>query len=95
MAKRKDKDPIIFILIGAGIVYLLTRSSRASQQRPYYNYPTIPPAPSPTAAQAWAAWAQTIIQTFGNVASLWQPGGPFYGKKEEDVWAAINQGQWV
>lgn len=45
-------------------------------QYPYPNFPTVPPPPS--TPQQIADWAAAITSTFGNVASLWQPGGPFY-----------------
>lgn len=72
---KKDKSLITLALIGAG-VYLLTRKQAATPPA-YYNYPQIPPAP-PANTPQWQQWVALITQTFGTVANLWAPGGPFY-----------------
>lgn len=63
------------LLIGLAAVLLLTQRK---QTPVYQNYPQIPPSPPQSNAQAWQEWASAIIATYGNVAQLWQPGGPFY-----------------
>jgi len=77
MARKKDdmyKKIAIAALIGAGI-YMLTRP-RTAPPTPA-NFQQIPPAPPPQ-TQQWGQWVEGVLATFGNVAQLWQPGGPFY-----------------
>ncbi|MEL6394201.1 MAG: hypothetical protein AAFR97_15775 [Bacteroidota bacterium] len=72
----KSKD-IGYILLGAAAVYFLTQSNRPRYAPPFYQAP--PPPPRNRAAE-YQAWINLILQTYGNVAALWQPGGPFYNQ---------------
>jgi hypothetical protein len=81
MAKKNNN--LLLLGLGGLILYVLTR--RPSYTPPpiqqgynyYPSFPQVPPAPQNNAA-AFQAWASAILSTFGNVASLWEPGGPFY-----------------
>ncbi len=77
---RKD-NTTAYLLLGLAALLILSRR----QPQHYQNYPTVPPAPPRSNGQAWADWARNIIQIYGNVASLWQPGGPFYQVNQTDV----------
>lgn len=75
----KNSDLITYGLIGLG-AYLLLRPNQVQTQQPFYpgqTYYQLPPNPNTNAA-AWQQWVATIVSIFGNVATLWQPGGPFY-----------------
>lgn len=70
----KNKQLIALALLGgAAALYLM------NQQPPRYTgqYANIPPPP-PRNSPNYQQWVQTILQTFGQVADLWKPGGPFY-----------------
>jgi len=76
MAKSKDNKIMILGLLAVG--YLLLKK----QQTPYnyyQQYPYIPPAP-PQNTPAWQQWVSVIVGTFGAVANLWAPGGPFHNQ---------------
>lgn len=64
----------LVILGGAAAWYFMNQ-----QQQPQYTgqYSNIPPPP-PQSSPNYQAWVNTILQTFGQVADLWKPGGPFY-----------------
>lgn len=90
MAKKKKKKNGIkpeVVIIGGLLLYMLSRrnnnasTNNNQQQPPVYTYPQPPAQNSPQ----WAQWAQTIISTFGNVAQLWAPGGPFYNQPTQDI----------
>ena len=73
MARKKD-NTIAYVLVGLA-AYLLLKPKPMYNQ--YQNFPQIPPQP-PTQGQAFAQWANTILQIYGNAKELWQPGGPFF-----------------
>lgn len=77
------------LAIGAAAILLLTGSSRQQAYAPQFQH--IPPMPPRSNAQEYAAWANAIIATFGNIAALWQPGGPFYGQNQSDT---LNTAQY-
>lgn len=91
----------IALLVAIGAYILL--SKRSAPVAPPAYYPTAPPRNN---GQAWAQWASQMISLFGQSAALFQPGGPFYKVKPEEVNDAINTyvnpydmgpgpGQWV
>lgn len=67
---------LIGLAVLAGLAYYLYTKQ---QQAPRYTgqYQNIPPPP-PRASPNYQVWVNTILQTFGKVADLWKPGGPFY-----------------
>lgn len=66
-------------------IYLFTQqSNRQTQYTQPPQEPYVPQHQSPAQIPNWVQWAQLIISLYGNVAELWEPGGPFYGK-EQDV----------
>ena len=69
----KDKN-LKYLLFGGLLVYFFTRRS----QPVYTHYPQVPPAPPRNNQQAWVNWVGSIIDVYGAVATLWEPGGPFY-----------------
>lgn len=77
MAKKQDKT-LLYVGIGALALVLLNRQQQPPPPPVYY--PQVPPAP-PRGSQAFGNWVKTIIDIYGDVASLWQPGGPFYKEK--------------
>lgn len=85
-----NKKTLAYVILGGAAVLLLTR--RGNAQVPPRNINVTPPPPPPPSnnANAWAMWAQTIMQAYGNVAALWQPGGPFYRNNISD-----QQAQWI
>lgn len=101
--KNSSKTIGIALLVAVGAYFLLSRRSTQAPAPPA-NYP---PAPPRNNAQAWAQWASQMISLFGQSAALFQPGGPFYRVKPEEVNDAINtyvnpyemggggQGGWV
>ncbi len=75
MAAKKDNQILLVgLLLAAG--YLLMQK-KAVPYNHYQQYPYIPPAPPPNTPQ-WQQWVSAIVGTFGAVANLWAPGGPFY-----------------
>lgn len=43
------------------------------------SFQNTPPAPTTnTQNPQFMQWATLIMATFGNIAALWKPGGPFY-----------------
>ena len=73
----KNKQ-IGYLLLGAAAVYLLTQ-----QQRPAYYAPQfqqLPPPPPRNRAAEFQAWINLVLSAYGNIAALWQPGGPFYNQ---------------
>lgn len=88
---RQNNTLLTVGLIGLG-VYLLSR--RTPPPYNYYpQYPQIPPAP-PTGTQQWQQWVSLVVNTFGTVANLWAPGGPFYNQPINQAQAIeIGQGQ--
>lgn len=77
MAQKKDNQKIILAgLIGLAAWQMLRKPAGSNTAPPTYNQ--YPPPPPPNNTHAWTAWAQGIINTFGVVANLWAPGGPFY-----------------
>lgn len=66
---------IIGLAVLAGLAYYLYSQQQAPRYTgPYQNIPPPPPQSSPN----YQVWVNTILQTFGQVADLWKPGGPFY-----------------
>ena len=72
------KDNTVLLLVGAAALLLLSNQRRNTAPPVYTNYSQVPHAPPRSNAQAWAQWVAAITQSFGTVATLWQPGGPFY-----------------
>lgn len=84
----KNKD-LGFILAGVAVFMLLNQRKQYNQ---YQNYPYVPPQPPRNNAAAWQQWAQAIIGTYGMVAELWQPGGPFHNVSQQEVAQALGSG---
>ena len=89
MSKKKD-NTIAYVLIGAAL-FLFSRR-RNQQPPPQYapQFTQVPPPPSN--AQSFANWASAILSIYGNVSSLWQPGGPFHNYNSNDIYDAANAG---
>lgn len=87
----KNKD-LGLVLVGIAAFMLL--SQKQNRYNHYQNYPTVPPQPPRNNAAAWQHWTQTIIGTYGMVADLWAPGGPFYKVKQQDVVNAAQGMSW-
>lgn len=71
--KKKDKQTLALLaLLGIGAYYLLNQPPRYAPR-----FHSVPPPPPP-GTQSYQIWVQGILKAFGQVAALWQPGGPFY-----------------
>jgi hypothetical protein len=80
----KKKDNTILALAIAVGVFLLT-SGRTSNQVPSSG--SIPPPPPPQQPDYYTAfknWAQAILDIFGDMRELWEPGGPFYNRSPQE-----------
>lgn len=68
------------LLIGVAAILLLSRQQGGQSQggfNPGSSY--VPPMPDRRInPQAFQVWVQSILNTYGAVSELWQPGGPFY-----------------
>lgn len=85
----KNKQ-LAYIILGVGAFLLLSKKQNYSYQpRPYNYYPNIPPPP-PNTAQAFSNWVNAILNSYGAVADLWEPGGPFYQLPPDQAQAAGN-----
>lgn len=83
MAKKKDNTLAIAIL-GIAAFLLFSRNTRPVQY-PYPNFPTVPQQPPlGNNLSEFQQWVMLIISLVGPVASLWQPGGPFYSLSDDD-----------
>ena len=88
----KNKQ-LAYIILGVGAFLLLSQKQRPPYQTgPYNYYPNIPPPPPPrpNTAQAFSDWVSAILNSYGAVADLWQPGGPFYQLPPDQAQAAGN-----
>lgn len=107
MAKSKD-DTLKYLLVGGILVYFFTRQQQQNQnqgnwqwQQPqvpvYQNYPSVPQAPPRNNQQAWQQWINTIIGLYGEVATLWQPGGPFYKEnvQPQEIHPVYTDNPWL
>jgi hypothetical protein len=87
------KETIGYVLVGAAALLLLTRRQGPASQGPgrqnIYSYPP-PNPPVANNAAAWANWARTIMDLYGDVSQLWQPGGPFHRQSVTN-----QQAQWI
>lgn len=89
----KSKE-IGYLLMGGALIYFLTQQQRQPYLAPQYQQ--LPPAPPRSRAAEYQAWINLVLGTFGNVAALWQPGGPFYnsGINPNDVSANYTTTGW-
>ncbi|MEL6141440.1 MAG: hypothetical protein AAFU67_07460 [Bacteroidota bacterium] len=78
------------LLVGGALLLFFMNNQSTPRYIPQQTY--IPPAPPPNQASAWADWARTIISIYGDVAALYQPGGPFYRLSDEEAIALRNLG---
>lgn len=89
------KNAIIFLGFGAIAIYMLMNSNRQNQVQnwaPQFQR-TLPPPPAQVNSAQWAQWAQIVLNTYGNIAALWQPGGPFYkGPSQEELAKILGGG---
>lgn len=85
----RKKDKSLLLIAGAAALFLLSNQQRQQQYAPQFQQ--VPPPPRNN-ARDFAAWASAIVNTFGNVAELWQPGGPFYNMNRTDV---IKAAEWA
>lgn len=86
----KKNNTIAYVLLGAAVFLML---SRRNQQPPPQQFQpgNYPPPPPRTNAQQYAQWAQTMLNLYGTVSALWQPGGPFYGRSQSEIYNTIDQ----
>ena len=76
----KNKN-IAYLLLGGIAIYYLMRNQQPRQAFiPNQTYVPPPPPQGQSNGQAWSQWVGTIVNSFGTVASLWAPGGPFHNQ---------------
>lgn len=78
--KIDSKTLILAAGLGVLVWALMKPKPNPNQWQQY-----LPPPPQQTGgsnAQEWQSWINLAVNTFGNVASLWAPGGPFYNNPE-------------
>lgn len=82
----KNKD-LGLIVLGVAAFMMLRRR----QQPAYSQFQNVPPPPPRNNSAAYQQWIQTIIGTYGTIAELWQPGGPFYNNvSQQEAQQAVN-----
>ncbi|HMN89090.1 MAG TPA: hypothetical protein PKD70_06305 [Saprospiraceae bacterium] len=88
-----EKKWLIFGAVGA-MLYLMYQSAKQKEYERQILTKRLQQQnlmlPKDNSRQAIVTWITTIVAIFGNVAALWQPGGPFYKpppevKKELDA----------
>lgn len=89
---------ILFGVGGLALLAMLGRQQRYQDPSPtnFQNFPAPPPS---TANQGqWQAWVALALNTFGEVAALWEPGGPFYNVTDtwefEQAMAQLSTNGW-
>ena len=82
----KNKE-IGYVLIGVAAFMLLQGQNRSTYAPQFQN---APPMPQTNTAQAWQNWINAVVNLYGNVAALWQPGGPFYQAQAAGAIPATN-----
>ena len=90
------KDTLLILgLAGIG-AYLFLQNQRQYQNPPQNwapQYQQAIPAPPPPSTPEWQNWARFVLETYGNVIQLWQPGGPFYkGPSQEELMRIVGAG---
>jgi hypothetical protein len=70
----KQKQLIGLAVLAGLAYYLYSRQQAAQYTGQFRNVPPPPPRTSPN----YQVWVNTILQTFGQVADLWKPGGQLY-----------------
>lgn len=83
----KNKE-LGYLLIGAAAFMLLQRRNTPANYAP--QFAAAPPMPQVNTAQAWQNWINSIVNLYGNVRALWQPGGPFYNAQATGALPATN-----
>lgn len=82
----KNKD-LGLIILGVAAWMMLRRRQPATNPQ----FQNVPPPPPRNNAAAYQQWIQTIIGTYGTIAALWQPGGPFYNNvSQQEAQQAIS-----
>lgn len=79
---KKEKKNLGMILIGVAAFMLINRKPQPQYRPQFQNVPP-PPRNNP---QRFSQWANLILQTYGDIAELWQPGGPFHNYKTADIY---------
>jgi len=103
MARRRNNSSkkllIGGIIILAAVLLLRKQNTVPATQQNFNNLPPAPPRGTPQ----WAQWAALVVGTFGQVAQLWQPGGPFHGTNQNEVMQTVDDvnannwsyGDWI
>ena len=92
---KKDNSMIGLVLGGIGL-YLLLNQQNQPVQYPYPQFPQVPQVPPQSNLTQLQQWVTFIISLVGPIASLWQPGGPFYSLPQEqklaiaDIYASMG-----
>ena len=79
--------PLIVLAVAA---LLLLR--RRPQTPPYYPPPPVqqPGQPQSAVMAAFSAWVVAIVSLYGRSKKLFEPGGPFHGRSEQEVNEALH-----
>lgn len=79
---KKEKKNMGLLLLGLAAFMLLNNKAQPAYQPQFQHLPPAPPRNNP---QRFSQWANAILDAYGNIAELWQPGGPFHRYKTEDI----------
>jgi len=89
---KKNSNLIPFVLLGVAALLFFQKKET---DPPRYTYE--PPPPQPQQGQSAAAitaalnqWIVAIVSLYGRSKWLFEPGGPFYGRKKEDINAILD-----
>ena len=91
MAKKNNLVP--FVLLGVAALLLFQQKSSAAPPRAPYEPPKPQPQPGQSATAIIAAlnaWTVAIVNLYGRSKWLFEPGGPFHGRSEEEINAILD-----
>lgn len=87
--KLNGKTIGIAMIAGAALLYILKPKQQVIRIPASYNPNQVPPQPPQQNSPQWQNWVNLVIGTYGAVAWLWQPGGPFYKVPTGNVYDAL------
>lgn len=79
------KPSTLLLAVGGLLLYSQLQAQKKYAPPTQENFNNFPPPPPPGENQStWQNWIALALNTFGDIAELWGPGGPFYNV--EDTW---------
>lgn len=80
---KKEKKNMGMILLGIAAFMVINQRPQTQYSPQFQNIPPAPPRNNP---QRFSQWANAILNAYGDIAALWQPGGPFHNYKTSDIY---------